>query len=64
MKKRKTLKEKNPKNIKHVFCKLDFCFKLKRKRKRKKTGMKWQIETVTCASALCVVIKLLNSKTF
>lgn len=38
--KKKDIKgKKNPKNIKHVFCKLDFCFKLKRKRK-KKTGMK------------------------
>lgn len=35
MKKRKTLKEKKPKNIKHVFCKLDFCFKLKKKKKKK-----------------------------
>lgn len=34
--KKKDIKgKKTPKNIKHVFCKLDFCFKLKRKRKKK-----------------------------
>lgn len=33
--KKKDIKgKKTPKNIKHVFCKLDFCFKLKRKRKK------------------------------
>lgn len=39
---------------------LTFVLSWENKGKKKKTGMKWEIETVTCAS---VVIKLLNSVT-
>lgn len=38
--KKKSKKSKKKKHKKHVFCKHDFCFKLKTKKKRKKTGMK------------------------
>lgn len=47
-------KQKNMRKL--VFCKHDFCFKLKKKDRNEMRNRN------CCASALCVVLKLLNSE--